>query len=312
MFKRYISVFTNFNMMFKRFEKNPVLNPDPSKPYESKCAYNPAAVVHERKVYLVYRAEGEDKVSSLCLAISDDGLNFRKHDDNPVIRPDIPEEKHGCEDPRITKIGDEFYMTYTAYDGQHPERCENVYTALATSNNLVHWERLGIIAKGIKSAAIFPEKVDGRYFMLIGGKVIHAARSDDLLEWEIDDEPFMSIREDKFDSKYVEVGPPPIFVGDHLVLFFNTADKKGVFHPSMAILDRNDPTKILYRADEPLMTPSEKYELEGKVGNVIFGEGLVELNGRMFYYYGGADTCVGVVTFEKKELEEYVNSLLGK
>ncbi len=297
-------------MLLRRYGKNPVISPDPSRPYESKCAYNPAAVLHWGKVYLVYRAEGEDKVSSLCLAVSGDGFSFRKHGDNPVILPDRPEERQGCEDPRITKIGDKFYMTYTAYDGKHPERCENVYTSLAVSLDMVNWEKKGIIARDIKSAAIFPEKVGGKYFMLIGGKRIHAAFSEDLLKWDIEKEPLMETVEGRFDSKYVEVGPPPLVIGNNLVLFFNTADSDGVFHPSLAVLDRKNPRRILYRADGPLMTPAETYETGGKVSNVIFGEGIVEKGGVYFYYYGGADTHVCLATVDRRELEEYVSSVL--
>jgi predicted GH43/DUF377 family glycosyl hydrolase len=297
------------NMLFKRYEKNPVICPGDSD-YEKLYTYNPAAIVHDNKIYLIYRAEGENGISSLCLAVSEDGYNFKKHDNNPIISPSLPEEKQGCEDPKITKIGNTFYLTYTSYDGMHPERSENINTSLATSKDLFEWEKKGIIVKGMKAAAIFSEKVNGKYLMFIGGKNIRIATSEDLFKWEVEKEVFLDTRKDKFDSRYTEVGPPPFAFKDRLVLFFNTTDGPGVFHTSLAILDRNNPHKIIYRADEPLMTPSEEYELEGKTNNVIFGGGLVLFKGRYFYYYGGADKYVCLATVDKTEMERYLSSLL--
>lgn len=298
-------------MLFKRYKNNPIIEPDQAKEYESKNTYNPCAIVHNNKVYLIYRAEGESSkfVSRLCLAVSSDGYNFEKYKGNPIIEPTIPEEKGGCEDPRITKIDDSYYLTFTSYNGMQPVTSHTINTSLAISNDLIHWEKKGIIVKGLKSTALFSEKINGKYIMFIGGKNIRIATSKDMINWNVDEEPILDIRENKFDDRYVEVGPPPFIFNDKLVLFFNTADKNGVFHPSLALLDKNYPNEVLYRADKPLMTPSEEYELKGHVPNVIFGEGLVEFKGTYFFYYGAADKCVCVATVKKAELEKYLSSL---
>lgn len=299
-------------MLFKRYNKNPVISPDSGKAYEARTTYNPAAIVYDSKIYLIYRAEGEigKYVSRLCMAVSNDGFNFEKYENNPIIEPTLPEEKGGCEDPRITKIGDTFYLLYTSYSGKQPVTPDTINESLATSKNLTSWKKHGVIIKGLKSAALFSEKVNGKYLMFIGGEKIRIARSDNLFDWDIDENGILDIREGKFDSRYVEVGPPPFALEDKLVLFFNTADKNGVFHPSLALLDKSDPSKVLYRADEPLMTPTEEYETKGYVPNVIFGEGLVEFNGTYFYYYGAADNHVGVATAIKKEMEKYILGLI--
>ena len=298
-------------MLFKRYENNPIIVPDTGKDYEKDATYNPCAILHENKIFLIYRAENKPKnaVSQLCLAVSEDGYNFEKYENNPIISPTMPEEKRGCEDPRITKIRDTFYLTYTAYERMHPERSENIYTALATSKDLINWKKQGIIVKDIKAAAIFPEKIDGKYFMFIGGKNIKIATSTDLINWDADKSPILDIRKGYFDNKYVEAGPPPWVYNGKLVLFFNTADEQFIFHPSLALLDKNNPRKVLYRADKPLMTPTEDYEVNGKVNNVIFGSGLVEFKGTYFYYYGAADKVIAVATVSKEELEKYLNSL---
>ena len=93
------------------------------------------------------------------------------------------------------------------------------------------------------------------------------------------------------------------------MLFFNTADKDRIFHPSLALLDKNNPRKVLYRADKPLMTPTKDYEIKGKANNVIFGSGLVEFKGIYFYYYGAADKVIAVATVSKEDMEEYLSGL---
>jgi len=297
-------------MLFKRYKDNPIISPDTTKDYEKGYTYNPCAIVHQDKVYLIYRAEGNPKnISRLCLAVSDDGYNFERYTDNPIIEPTIPEEKGGCEDPRITKIDDTFYLTFTSYNGMQPVTPETINTSLAVSKDLIHWKKKGIIVKGMKSTALFSEKINGKYLMLIGGANIRIAWSKDLLKWDVEEKPILDVRKDKFDSIYVEVGPQPFTFNDKLVLFFNTTDKNGVFQPSLALLDKNNPQKVLYRANNSLMTPTEEYELNGKVANVIFGEGLVEFKGTYFFYYGGADKYVGVATAPKDKMEEYLASL---
>ena len=294
-------------MLFRRYGKNPIILPDATKGYESKHTYNPAAIVHDNKIYLIYRAEGES--SSLCLAVSEDGFNFKKHDDNPIIKPTIAEEKGGCEDPRITKIGDTFHLLYTSYNGQQPVTSETINESYATSLDGIHWEKKGILVRGLKSAALFPSKIQGKYFMFIGGENIKVAESVNLVDWDIDETAVLDTRENKFDNRYVEVGPPPFIYKDKIVFFFNTADKEGTFYTSLALFDKDNPRKLVYRAEKPLMIPTEKYEREGYVKNVIFGSGLVEFKGTYFYYYGAADTTVCVATISKIELEKYLSSL---
>ena len=297
-------------MLFKRDQNNPIIIPE--KDYENKGTFNPCAIIHQKKVYLIYRAENQSGISILALAISKDGYNFEKYKDNPIIEPTLPEEKAGCEDPRVTKIGDIFYLTYTAYDGRYPKKFQNIYTALATSKDLVHWKKQGIILRGIKAAAIFSKKINGKYVMFIGGEKVYIAKSKDMVHWKLDNKPILDIRKNFFDNRFVETGPPPFEFKGKLVLFFNTADKQGIFNPSLALLDKNNPRRIIYRADKPIMTPTEEYELKGTVPNVIFGTGLVELNNTYFYYYGAADKYICVATVQKKDMERYLSSILEK
>lgn len=289
-----------------RYKKNPIITPDCKLKHEKECTFNPCAIVHKNKVFLIYRAEGKygDYISRLCLAISKDGYHFTKYKNNPIIEPERPEEKRGCEDPRITKIGNTFYLTYTAFTGRKDHQ-NKVNLSLATSKDLIHWQKRGIILKDMKSGYIYPEKVKGMHLMFVGEGQIKIAKSKDLINWQVEEKPLLSPRKNKFDSKLVEVGPPLITTKDKLIMIYNSADNLDRYSPSYIILDKQNSTKLIYRSSKPLMIPSEQFELFGKVNNVIFAEGLVKFKGNYFLYYGGGDKCIGVATFKEKDLSDY-------
>ena len=295
--------------MFTKYKKNPVITPDCKLSHEKECTYNPCAIVHNKKIYLIYRAEGQygDYISSLCLATSKDGYNFNKYKKNPIIQPSRPEEKRGCEDPRITKIGDKFYLTYTSYESYDKRKGDKISLSLATSKDLVHWKKHGIILQNIKSGYIYPEKINGEYLMFVGDLNIWIARSKNLKDWKLDEKPFLKTRKTSFDSKLVEVGPPFIEIGDKLIMIYNSANNDLIYSPSFLVLDKKNPTKILYRHNKPILIPEEQFELFGKVNNVIFAEGIVEFKNKYFLYYGGADRYVGVATSTQNEIEKERN-----
>ena len=291
-------------MLSKKYKNNPIIVPDGKNSFEKECTYNPCVIIHKGKIYLIYRAEGKrgDYVSRLCLAVSNDGYNFRKYRNNPIIEPTLSEEKRGCEDPRITKINNIFYLTYVSWNGK------KVNISLATSNDLINWEKHGMIIKNYKSGALYNKQIDGKYIMFFGDKNIQIAHSKNLKEWSIDKNPVLKPRRDMFDGLIVEPGPAPFLLKDKLVFIYNSANRHLVYQPSFVILDANNPHKIVYRAKKPLLVPSERFELFGKVNNVIFVEGLVEFKNTYFLYYGGGDKCIGVATIKKRKLEEYISN----
>ena len=96
---------------FTPYAENPILAPQ-GDGWESGSVYNPAAVVKDGKVVLLYRAHADDIVSHVGLATSDDGIHFERHPE-PVLSPSEDYERHGCEDPRVTEIDGTYYLTYT-------------------------------------------------------------------------------------------------------------------------------------------------------------------------------------------------------
>lgn len=239
---------------FKCPVRNEVVN------WEEKDVFNPATVVRNGKVYMLYRAE--DKVgkyagtSRLGLAVSTDGIHFKRMPE-PVFYPDNDfmkkyEWEGGCEDPRIVETEDGRYvMTYTSYDGNLARLC------VASSADLIHWQKHGLaFGNFIKSTRDFwsksgaivcrkvgdkfiATKINGRYWMYWGDQArLYVATSDDLLNWypatrpnQADYKPLdvsdvncvavATTRNGKHDSRLLESGPPAFLTKDGIVLIYN-------------------------------------------------------------------------------------------
>jgi beta-1,2-mannosidase len=288
---------------FRRMSEIPILSPQGAT-WESAGTFNPAVVMHDGKFVMLYRAQDAAGTSRLGYAESPDGIHFTRRPE-AVLSPEAVYEKGGgVEDPRLQTFGGMYYLTYTGYNKKDAQLC------LATSRDLIHWARVGVILpaykgnwnKGwTKSGAIGPEKIEGKYWMYWLGTAadktdqMGLSWSSDLIHWtEATQTPVLPRRPGKFDSRVVEPGPPPILTSDGLVLIYNGADDQLVYRTGIAIFDRNDPRKLLYRSDEPVFAPGKDWEKVGQVSNVVFVEGLVHRGKQILLYYGAADKYIGV------------------
>ena len=296
--------------------------------WEAKDVYNPAAVVRNGKVYLLYRAEDTlksvDGTSRIGLAVSSDGIHFKRQT-KPVLFPDNDfmkpyEWAGGCEDPRIveTETG-KYIVTYTTYDGSTARLC------VASSLNLQNWKKHGLAFNQLKyknlwsksgaiickrvGSKLIATKVNGKYWMYFGDTSIFLATSKDLINWKIvEDEmgkpkPIFGARPDKFDSRLVESGPPAIITKKGILLLYNSMNlhengfaglPPDAYSAGQILMDKKDPTKIIGRTDENFMKPEKPYELTGQVNQVVFIEGLVYFRKKYFLYYGTADSKIAV------------------
>lgn len=293
---------------WRRALQTPVISPQGSG-WESAGTFNPAVVkTAENTFVMLYRAQDAAGTSRIGYAKSADGIHFTRRA-KPVLSPEADYEKGGgVEDPRLQEFGDTYYLTYTGYNKKDAQLC------LATSKDLIHWHRKGVILpayKGnwnvawTKSGAIVPEKIDGKYWMYWLGTSadktdqMGLSFSDDLIHWtEATKTPVLPRRPGKFDSRVVEPGPPPIVTPAGIVLIYNGADDNLVYRTGIALFDRTDPRKLISRTDEPVFAPGKEWERVGQVPNVVFVEGLVKLPGKFLFYYGGADKFVGVGEIE--------------
>jgi beta-1,2-mannosidase len=298
---------------WSRLSQAPILSPQ-GDGFESAGTFNPTVVKKDGAFVMLYRAQDLKGTSSLGYATSQDGLHFTRRS-APVLTAEEPYEKGGgVEDPRLQKFGDTYYLTYTGYnniDGTGPHHLD-AQLCLATSKNLIHWDRKGVILpayKGTwntnwtKSGAIVPEKIHGKYWMYYLGDArgpnpqMGIASSDDLLHWtDVLDHPVLGNRTGMFDARVVEAGPAPVITPDGILLTYNGAGEDGVYATGWALFDRNDPTKVIARADKPVFAPTLEWEKVGQVPNVVFVEGLVREGNNWLYYYGGADKYIGVAS----------------
>jgi len=163
--------------------------------FEAKSVYNPSVIIKDNMIYMLYRAEarGDNCKGRMGIAWSEDGINFTRNSE-PVLYPEYDYEKRGCEDPRVAKFGDTYYMVYVAngdsIDGNH--------IALASSKDLFSWEKHGIVKMNlkdwdkeqVKAPVICPQKINGKYVMYFLGQkmpwhtAIGAAFSEDLIHWQ--------------------------------------------------------------------------------------------------------------------------------
>jgi predicted GH43/DUF377 family glycosyl hydrolase len=288
---------------WKRVTTEPILTPTGNS-WESAGTFNPAVIRDGNKIVMLYRAQDANGTSRLGYASSDDGVRFTRRAE-PVFSPETPyEENGGVEDPRLVKIGKTFYLTYTGYNTKDAQLC------LATSRDLIHWTRKGILlpaykgnwnAGWTKSGAILSQKIHGRYWMYWLGTSpdkkdeMGLSHSSDLMHWtEATKTPVLARRPGMFDERVVEPGPPPLLTDEGIVLIYNGADEHLVYRTGLAIFDRHDPRKLLWRSAQPVFAPEQPWEKIGQVPNVVFVEGLFKATNRFLLYYGGADKYVGV------------------
>lgn len=300
--------------------------------WEALHTFNPAAIVRNGKVYVLYRAEDDSgammiggHTSRIGLAESDDGVHFTRRPE-PVLFPAEDDQRErewpgGCEDPRIVEAEDGTYvLTYTQWN-------QKTYDAgVATSRDLVHWTKHGpMLAKALngkymdlqyKSAAIvtgmrngrlIAAKIQGKYWMFWGEGDIHLASSDDLIDWTpIEDANgdlanVLSPRDGKFDSSFPEAGPPPVRTRDGIVVIYNGKNsndaglEKDTYAAGQALFAADDPKRLLGRLEKPFFRPELPFERSGQYeAGTTFAEGLVYFKGRWILYYGCADSLVSV------------------
>lgn len=326
----------------KADESNPILGPELNSAFfcpvrkdtvrwEEKDVFNPAAIIRNDTVFLLYRAEDSigkfAGTSRIGLAWSTDGLHFTRHP-VPVLFPENDSLKKmewegGCEDPRITEDSKgRYYLTYTAYDG------DKARLLVASSNDLYHWvkhghafadayagkyvnhwSKSGAIVSKYEDGKIVAVEINGKYWMYWGDTDIFLATSDDLIHWvpvENSEGKLVSVfgpRKGKFDSDLVEPGPPAMLLEKGVLLIYNsrnvsskgdTSLAEGTYVVSQILLDKNNPSKVVDRMESFFMKPDKPYEITGQVNHVCFVEGLVNYKNKWFLYYGTADSKIAV------------------
>lgn len=305
----------------ERFSRNPIIEPDASRPWEAKATFNPTAIHEGGKTHLLYRAMSLENTSVFGYAATIDGFRIEERLPRPAYFPretfemkKVPGANSGCEDPRITKIGSTLYMCYTAFDGKDYPRV--ALTTIPVADFLAkrwNWTTpLLISPPGTpdKDAAFFPKLFNGTYAILHRlGESIWIDFRDSLEFGEgkwLDGEILMKPRDGDRDSRKIGITGPPIETEKGWLLLYHGISKSGDRHYDVraALLDLHDPRKVIARTTDTIFEPDAPYEREGIVPNVVFPCGLVTRGDQLFIYYGAADRVVGVATMSMKALLE--------
>jgi beta-1,2-mannobiose phosphorylase / 1,2-beta-oligomannan phosphorylase len=304
----------------KRFFENPILSPNPQNTWEAQAVFNPAAIYEKGRVHIVYRAMGYDNTSVMGYASSADGIRITERLPNPIYVPRkdfeakfVPGGNSGCEDPRITRIEDELYMCYTAYNGRDLPRVALTHIKLENFlDKQWNWaEPVLISPPGMddKDAAIFPKKIKGKYVILhrLGGS-IWIDFTDDLnfdgnrwIYGQVLMEPTAIPRVHK---KIGIAGPPIETPYGWLLLCHGVTEKQSIYDVKATLLALNDPLSVIGRTYSTIMEPETDYEKSGIVNNVVFSCGAVVIQDTLYFYYGGGDKVIGVATIGMSELME--------
>lgn len=292
----------------KRFHGNPILEPIGTHGWESRRVFNAAAISVDKRIYILYRAMGNDGISRLGYAASSDGYHIDERLLLPVFEPANDAEKDGCEDPRLTLLDDTLIMAYTAF-GRH--NWQDVYQVSLTSIDITDflanrwvWNERLLVFPGIrnKDAVVFPRKFDGNYVMFHRLEPdVCIVRSDDLRRW-YGLKFVMGPRMKSWDCWKVGAAGPPIELNEGWLFIYHGVSFERLYSLGVALLDKNNPEEILYRSEEPILTPEEDYERFGKVPNVVFSCGNILMDEQVLIYYGGADSVLCVATYDLCEL----------
>ena len=311
---------SNQEEKFVRYLQNPIITPALELEWQRLATFNPAAIYLDGYVHIIYRAQSPAGKSVFGYASSRDGIHIDENLGDPIYIPresfeikTDSEGNSGCEDPRITKIGERLYMTYTAYDGANPPRV--ALTSISEHDFLQknwNWDKPKLISPpGVddKDACIVKRiKTDGYLAFHRLGNVIWL---DFLRDLDFPEKKYLTggilaqARRDKWDNVKIGIGAPPLETEYGWLLIYHAVSEPGFKYKIGAmLLDYADPRKILGRTDEPILEPEEPYELNGQVPNVVFSCGAVIINEIIYLYYGGADSVVGVATMPLRTLTD--------
>lgn len=292
--------------IFVRCERNPIITAA-DLPYGGNSVFNAGAAVVDEETLLLLRVEDRRGISHLTVARSKDGVTDWRIDPAPTFPPDPvnhPEERWGIEDPRITYLEEQgrWLIAYTAFSRGGP------LVALAATEDFRSFERLGpVTAPEDKDAALFPVRFNGRWALIHRPVVSHPSLtanmwisfSPDLKHWG-DHQVLLEARDGAWwDANKIGLSPPPLLCDRGWLMMYHGVKMTAagaIYRLGLALLDRDDPRKVLRRADEWVFGPTEPYEREGDVDEVVFPCGWLLDGDKLSMYYGAADSCIALAT----------------
>jgi len=304
-----------------RITNEPILSANVENSWESASCFNAGAIKDKGMIHMFYRAtdkscngkENDDYMNYIGHATSYDGITFQR-DKDYVLGPEPDSQwQRGCEDPRVMKLEDKFYMLYTGYSARYPG---DYRICMASSEDLLKWKKEGIVLdESNKDAAFFPRKINGEYILLHRRSPnIWISYSKDLKTYY--NHTLLAKRDvdNYWENCKIGIAGPPIEVEKGFILLyhgvseekkdFGEKGKYAQYSLGIMLLDKDDPSKIVYRQKEAILEPLLKWEINGHVPNVVFSCGQVVIGEDLYVYYAGADEKMGVAKVKSSHINK--------
>lgn len=306
-----------YEELFQRHSTNPILTAR-NWPYPAHTVFNAGACQVGDETVLLARVEDRRGHSHFTVARSNDGVSNWHIDSQPSFAPDpanYSEEAWGVEDPRLTWVEDrgEWVIAYTAYSSSGP------LVSLATTKDFTTFTRLGpVMSPNDKDAAVFPRRFGNRYAMIhrpvsagSSGAHIWLSFSRDLTDWGDHHVLLHARRGAWWDADKIGLSPPPLETPEGWILLYHGVRHTAggcLYRLGLALLDLEDPRRVLRRSDEWMFAPLMPYECLGDVNGVVFPCGWImdKESGVIRIYYGGADSCLALATAQLADLLAYL------
>ncbi|MFH1454712.1 MAG: hypothetical protein ABIF22_00050 [bacterium] len=318
----------------KKSLHNPLLSPNTNDPWEAKAVFNWCPVKDGKTTHYVYRAMSSTEsyfgnslsISSIGHTSSKNGIDFLER--KQLIAPEHEWEKYGCEDPRVTKIDNKFYIFYTALSN-YPYNAEGIKIAVAITHDFKKIEEKHLITPfNAKAMALFPEKINGKYVAVLSvntdlppAKICFAEfeKLEDMWNQKYWDKWYKELDQHcidprRTDKDHVEVGAVPLktkkgwlFIYSHIENYFKENNPfVKVFGIEGLLLDLKNPKKIIGYTRGPMFAPSEIYEKFGQIPDIVFPSGSMIKGSALEIYYGAADTVCAMASVN---LDDFLDSM---
>lgn len=298
-----------------RYSNNPIIKRDQTE--ISNSIFNSAVVPFQDGFAGVFRCDSRSISMDIFVGFSEDGIHW-KIENTPISFEGIDDaitEREYRYDPRVCFIEDRYYITWC--NGYHGPTIGLAYTFdfkkfYQLENIFLPYNRNGVL---------FPKKINNKFVIMSRPSDtghtpfgdIFLSESPDLIHWGKHRFIMGAIKGDISAWQSTKIGPGsvPIELEDGWLLFYHgvlTTCNGYVYRMGGAILDKENPSKVLYRSKHYLLAPTQIYECIGDVPNVVFPCAALSdsKTGRIAIYYGCADTVTGLAFTTVDRVVEYI------
>lgn len=246
-----------------------------------------------------------------------------------AVAPDRDFDKFGVEDPRVTKIGDTYYICYTALSkglGQ-PDSGDGIRIAMASTKDFKTYTKHGLIGpdRRCKAGIVFPSGGKNWFMWKDEEKTERTMLSpapdniEDAAAWQklwqsrdIEKDELMGPQKNSYEDMGIEPGAPPIEIDEGLLVVYSSISSDFKWTISLMLLDKDDPRRVISKTDAPSLAPETDYELKGDVNNVVFPCGALIDKNRLYVYYGAADTLCAVASEDMDTVRQSLKTFCDK